>query len=120
MSIFGDLKQKITRYADVYIKLLKINFIGRSANVFSYFLFALICLFFFFCIILFIGFGLSEVFVEAGLSKMVSFFIVVGIYFLLLFVVMALRKKIIRFFASGFIRVLTEGDDEEQSGEEIE
>ncbi len=106
--MFSDLKEKITRYLDVHIKLIKLNFIERSANVFSYFLFALICLFFCFCMFLFIGFGLTEAFIRAGLSKMASFFVVIGIYFLMLIIIVALRKYITRFFASGFIRVLTE------------
>ena len=63
MSIFGDLKERVLQYVDVQVKLFKINFIGRSASLFSYFpVFKLICLFVFFCIILFIGFGLTEVF----------------------------------------------------------
>ncbi len=114
MSIFSDLKEKVTQYVDVHVRLFKINLIGRSANLFSYFLFSLICLFIFFCVILFIGFGLTEVFISAGLSKMASFFVVIGIYFLLLLIVLGLRKKITRFFASGFIRVLTEGDNEDE------
>ena len=117
MSILTQLKEKVTQYLNVYIKLLKVNFIGRTANIFSYFFFSLICLFIFFCIILYTGFGLTEVFADAGLSKTASFFIVTGIYVLLLVIVVSLRKPITRFFASGFIRVLTEGDDE---GEEQE
>ena len=113
MSILNDLKQKVTQYVDVRIKLFKLSLIERSASLFSYFLFSLICLFILFCVLLFIGFGLTEVFAAAGLSKMVSFFIVIGIYILLLAIVVALRKRITRFFASGFIRVLTEGDEEQ-------
>ena len=112
MGILSQLKEKVLSYVDVNIKLFKINLIGRSAKLFSYFFFALICLFIFFCIILYIGFGLTEVFVDAGMSKMAAFFIVTGIYALLLVVVFACRKSITRFFATGFIRVLTEGDDE--------
>jgi len=48
---------------------------------------------------------------------MLSFFVVIGIYFVFLFVIIALRKAITRFFASGFIRVLTEGDDEDDDNE---
>ena len=117
MSILTQLKEKVTQYLNVYIKLLKVNFIGRTANVFSYFFFALICLFIFFCIILYVGFGLTELFADAGLSKTASFFIVIGIYVLFLVIVVALRKPVIRFFANGFIRVLTEGDDEEEEKE---
>ena len=80
MGILAQLKEKIAGYANVYLKLIKLNFIGRTANIFSYFLFALICMFIFFCIILFIGFGLTEVFMDAGLSKMGSFFLVVCVY----------------------------------------
>ncbi len=114
MSIISELKERVLQYVDVHVKLFKINFIGRSANLFSYFLFSLICLFILFCVFLFIGFGLTEVFINAGMSKMASFFLVIGIYILLLLIVVALRKNITRFFAGGFIRVLTEGDDEEE------
>lgn len=114
MSILSQLKEKVTQYLNVYIRLLKVNVIGRTASVFSYFLFVLICLFIFFCIILYTGFGLTEVFAEAGLSKIASFFIMTGIYILLLVIVVALRKNITRFFANGFIRVLSEGDGEEE------
>jgi hypothetical protein len=116
MSIIGRLKEKIAQYVDVYIRLIKINFIGRTANLLSYLMFAMISLFIAFCIILFLGFGLVEVFVALGLSKLASFFITIGIYLLLLAVVIASRKKITRFFASGIISVLT--DDDEDEGKE--
>jgi len=119
MGILTQLKEKVTQYVDVYVKLFKINFIGRTANIFSYFLFTLICLFIFFCIILYVGFGLTEIFAEAGLSKMASFFIVIGIYVLLLGIVVALRKRITRFFAAGFIRVLTEDEEEESKPDQL-
>ena len=115
--MFSELKQKVTRYIEVNIKLAKLSFIERSANVFSYFLFALICLFLCFCIFLFIGFGLTEVFIEAGLSKMVSFFVVIGIYVLFLLIIVGLRKRITRFFSNGFVNVLTEGDDADKKKE---
>ena len=118
MSILSQLKEKVTQYLNVYIKLLKVNFIGHTANIFSYFFFTLICLFIFFCIILYVGFGLTEVFADAGLSKMASFFIVIGIYVLLLVIVVALRKPVTRFFASGFIRALTEDDEDEANGDQ--
>ncbi len=120
MGIFTQLKEKVAQYVNVYVKLFKINFIGRTSNIFSYFLFALICLFIFFCIILFIGFGLTEVFVEAGLSKMLSFFLVVVIYVLMLIMVVALRKRVTRIFAAEFIKILTEDDEKENNNEEVE
>ena len=118
MGLLSQVKDKIAQYLDVYIKLFKINFIGRTSNLMSYFMFALIGLFIAFCIVLFTGFGLVELFVALDLPKLASFFIVVGIYLLLLVLVIACRKQIIRFFASGFIRVLTEGDEIDKEGEE--
>ncbi len=114
MSVFSELKNKVTQYIDVNVKLFKINFIGRTANLLSYFMFALIAMLVAFCIILFLGFGLVESFILLGLTKVASFFITIGIYFLSLLVIVGFRGKITRFFASGIIRVMTEGDEEEK------
>ena len=120
MGIINQLKEKLTSYIDVYIKLAKLNFIGHTASLLSYLMYALIGMFIFFCISLFLGFGLVEVFVEAGLSKMVSFFMVIGIYLLIMILVVVLRKQITRFFASGFIHVLTQGDEEDEEKKNME
>ncbi len=108
MSVFSDLKNKITGYIDVYVKLAKISFIEGTANVVSYFIFAMIGLFLIFCVILFLGFGLTEAFVSMGLSHVASYFITLGVYILIIFVVFALRKPIMRFFAGEVIKVITE------------
>jgi len=119
MSIFGQLKDKITQYVDVYVKLLKINFISRTSGLLSYFIFTMIAMFIAFCILLFVGLGLVEVFVNLGASKMASFFYTIGVYLLLLLSVIGLRRPITRFFASAIIKVLTDGDeDEEEKNEE--
>ena len=118
MSIFSQLKDKITRYIDVNIKLVKINFIERTSGVLSYVIFAMILLFIVFCIMLLLGFGLTEEFVEMGLSRAVSFFITIGIYLLLFIIVIALRKNITRFFAGKIINVMTESDNEDKTEEE--
>jgi hypothetical protein len=117
MNIFGQLKEKITRYLDVYIKLIKINFIGRTANLLSYFLFATIVIFISFCIILFFGFGLVEGLVAMGLPKVASFFIVVGFYLLLLLIVVALRGRITRSFAGDVVKLLTKDDEVQEEKE---
>jgi hypothetical protein len=114
MNIIGKLKEQITAYIDVYIRLFKLNLIGHISKLMSYMMFALICFFIFFCIILYMGFGLTEVFIEAGLSKMASFFIITGIYVAFLALIMAFRKNITRFFAGGIIDVMTEGDEEDK------
>ena len=112
MNIIGNLREKITAYIDVNIRLIKLNVIGQTANLFSYLLFALICLFVFFCIIVFMGFGLTEVFVDMGLSRLEAFFVTTGVYIALLAAAMAFRKNITRFFAGSIIDVMTEGEEE--------
>jgi len=118
MNIFGQLKEKLIEYVDVYVRLFKINFIGRTANLLSYFMFAMICMLIVFCIVLFSGFGLVELFIALGVPKLGSFFITVGVYLLVLIIVFACRRNLTRFFASSVIRVLTEGDEEKTEEKE--
>jgi hypothetical protein len=92
-----------------------VNVIGITANLFSYVIFTLICLFIFLCLIVFSGLAVSEGFVEAGLSRMSAYFITTGIYLLLLLLALGLRKKITGFFAGSIIKVITQ--DEEKEGE---
>jgi len=114
--IFG----KISEWIEVRVKLLKINFILTTSNLVSYILYAFICLFVFFCLILFAGFGLKEVLVEAGLSNMAAMLIVFGCYLLMFILLLACRKSITRFFSSRIIRVMTEetGKEKEDKDED--
>lgn len=115
--MFAQFKDKITRYIDVNVKLLKLGFVEHTSNILSYFIFAMIGLFIVCCILLFIGFGLTEGLVALGLPHVASFFITSGVYILLLLCVVGLRKSIIRSFANLFVSVMTENDDK---GEEPE
>jgi Zn-dependent protease with chaperone function len=115
MNIFSAVKEKITQYITAYLKLLKINFIDRTSNVLGYIIFTLIGLFLAFCILLFLGLGLVEVFSTIGCSRLASFFIVIAIYLLLLIIMVMLRKNIVRFFVGSIIKVLTEGDNDDES-----
>jgi hypothetical protein len=117
MSIFSSVKDKVLNYIDVYTRLIRINIIEKTASLLSYVMYGLVVLFIVFCIILFLGFGLTEALMLTGLSKMVSFFITIGIYFLLLLIVFLLRKNIVRFISGGIIKVLTEGDEKEGQDE---
>ena len=114
MNMLGQLREKIAEYIDVNVKLAKITFVGRTANLLSYFLYAFIGIFIFFILILFAGMGLVEVFSDAGLSRIAAFFITAGVYVLLLLLIVALRKNITTYFANVFISVLTEGDETEE------
>ncbi len=111
MGIFGQIKEKILGYIDVQLKLIKLNFIAKTSNVLSYIIFMSICLFIGFCILIFTGMGLAEVFIDAGLARFLAYFSVLGVYLLILFLFLAFRKRIISFFANGFIKAMTEDDN---------
>lgn len=112
--MFSNVKEKITRHIQIRVDLLKLEVIQRSSGIMSYFMFALICLFIFFSVIMFLGFGLSELFTDAGMSRGASFLLTTGIYMLLLTVIVMLRGRITRFFSSTFISILTENSEEKE------
>ena len=120
MSILSPIIDKVKRFIDVHISLLKVNVIGRTSVLLSYLMFGMITLFVLLCIILFFGFGITEIFVSAGFSKLAAYFATMGVYVLLLAGVFAARKPITRYFANNFIKVMTEddGEDEKPKGEE--
>jgi len=118
MDIIGGLKDKVTSYIDVRVKLLKLNFILRTSNVLSYLMFAMIGLFVLLCIILFIGFAIADVCVEMGCARVVATLISIGFYVLLLLLLMACRRPITRYFSSRIIVAMTEGDDEEDGDDD--
>ena len=114
MSIIDSLKNKISQYTDVYIKLFQLNLISKTSSLLSYFMFAIINIFLVFTIVTLMGFGLTAAWVAMGVPVVAAFFITVGIYLFLLFILVGLRKSVTRFFAGAFIRVLTEGDNDEE------
>jgi len=117
MSVFGEIKDRISRYIDVNVDLVKVNLIGRTAVLVSYLIFSLIALLIVFCIALFMGLGLTSALMETGMSTVAAYFVTMAIYLVLLIVVILLRKPISRFFADSLVEVLTtyEGDDDNDS-----
>jgi hypothetical protein len=117
MSVFGEIKDRIARYIDVNVDLVKVNLIGRTAVLVSYLIFSLIALLIVFCIALFLGLGLTSALMETGMSTVAAYFVTMAIYLVLLIVVILLRKPISRFFADSLVEVLTtyEADDDNDS-----
>jgi len=117
MSIFGSIKDAVAKYADVYIKLFKVNAIGKTSGLLAYVMFALICMLLLFCTMILLGFGIAEGLCALGLTRVASFFITIGIYALLMVVVISMRRSITRSFADTFIRILTEGDNDNNNND---
>ncbi|MBC7555006.1 MAG: hypothetical protein H7257_13640 [Taibaiella sp.] len=115
MSIFGSLKSTVAQYADVYIRLFKLNLIDKTSSLLSYVMFALICMFISFCTMLLLAFGIVELFCYMGLTRVASCFITMGVYILFLVIIVAMRKSITGMFAGTFIRIMTEEDKEKDN-----
>jgi hypothetical protein len=111
MNIFTPLKDKVTQYIDVYLNLLKVNFVEKSSFILSYFIFSFIGLFIFLCFIFLLSFGLVETFIEVGASRLGAFFITSGIYFICLLILLGLRKPITKCIANMFIAMFTDPND---------
>ena len=112
MNIFGSIKDAIAKYAEVYIKLLKVNVIGKTSGLVAYVMYMFIFLMLFFCATMLLGFTLVEGFCAMGLPRVAAFSITFGVYLLLMVLLGTMRKSITRYFANTLIRILTEGDNE--------
>lgn len=111
MGLFSGIKDKVLRYVEVNIKLLKVNFIGHAATLMGSFMFGVICLVIACCILFFLGMGAVQLFIDSGMSEAGAYFLAMGVYCLVLFLVLLLRKPISRFFTNSFINTLTEDQD---------
>jgi Putative Actinobacterial Holin-X, holin superfamily III len=114
MSIFNQVKEKVTQYIDVRLRLIKLDVIEGTSKLLGLFVFGLICLFIVFCTILFIGLGIAEGLMQMEISKLGAYFITTGIYIVLLVLIVVLRKSITRSFGSMFIKELTAHDAEKE------
>jgi len=118
MSIFGSLKDKVTQYIEVYIKLFKLNFMGSTAKLLSYVMFALICMFIGFITMMLLGLGIVEGFVELGLNRVGATFATMGVFILIMGIAFGLRTNITNFFAGAFLKILTEDTEEDEEKKE--
>jgi len=114
MNFIQDWKDKIAEYLDVNVKLFKLNFIHSVAKIFGYFIFVLISSLLGFAILMYLGLALAEWFtVLANGSRIAGFFMTVGFYSLLVFIVYLLRKPLIRSFTGKLVKLLTEDIEDE-------
>jgi len=119
MAIISKWIDKIAQYMNVRIRSLQLSIVERSSAILSYFAFTLIMLFIGFAILLFLGFGVAEVFTALVDSRIGGFFLTVASYVLIMLIVFLFRKSIIKGFASIFIKILTNDDDEDDEKEEL-
>ncbi len=120
MNLFTRWKDKATAYIDVRLGLLKLAFIERTSHVIGHLLLSIIYIFFTLATLTFLGFGLMETFSSLLDSRVGGAFVTAGIFMLMMVVIFLVRKSIINAFAGMFIRVLTEGDDDDEDEDLLE
>ena len=104
MNIFNLAKEGIVSYFKAQLSALKVTIVEGASSLLSNLIFFIICLFIFFCILIFTGMGIAELLSDYGLSRTTSFFVTVGIYFFILLMVIAFKKRITGFFSRTFIK----------------
>lgn len=120
-KIFTELREDISTYAGLKLRLLKLTAIERAAGLLSAFSHGLILMLFIFFTILFLfialGFFLGEILENIALG----FLIVGGIYLLLTFCFIWTKGGIKRWLRNIFINALRtndeEDDEEDQPGD---
>lgn len=116
-DIFIKWKKKIAQYVETRIRLVQLGFVEKTANVLSYFIFTIILSFIVFGALLFLGLGLAEWFTALVDSRIGGFFLAGGVYILLVFMLLAARKPVMRMLADVFVRQLTQSDDDDDDKE---
>jgi hypothetical protein len=118
LNFLSNWKDKIAQQVDLRVRLFKLEFIERTSNVLSYFIFTFVILLLTMAIMIFLGIGLGEWFSEMFHSRIGGYFATTGVYVVLILLVFALRKPLIHGFCGVFIRVLTDRKDDDDDDED--
>lgn len=118
LDFLSNLKDKITQQVDLRIRLFKLEFIERTSNVLSYFIFTFVILLLTMAMMIFFGIGLGEWFSQMFHSRIGGYFATTAIYILLLIIIFALRKQFINAFSGIFVRVLTDRNDDDDDDDD--
>lgn len=108
LNFLSNWKDKITQQVDLRVRLFKLEFIERTSNVLSYFIFTFVILLLTMALMIFFGIGLGEWFSHLFNSRIGGYFATTAVYLLLILIIFALRKVFINGFSGIFIRILTE------------
>lgn len=114
MNLFGKWKDKATEYVDVRVQLMKLQFIERTSKVLSSLMFGFVLLIISLTVLVFMGFGIMETLSSWFNSRIGGAFATSGVFLLLLFIFVGIRKRVMASFAGIFIRTLTDDPDDDE------
>lgn len=117
-KIFTDLKEEVSAYVELKLRLWKLVAIERTAGVLSSLSHGLILVLFAFFTVLFLfvalGFFLGDLFGSIALG----FLIIGGIYFILTFAFVVAKERIRMRLANVFVRALQTSNDKDDNEED--
>ncbi len=103
----SSIKDKITQYLQLRFELIRLEVVERLVNVMGYFAFIIIAIFLFFMATFFLCLGLAEWLSTLFQSKTAGYFTVAGLVLIVSIGTILSGKRIVRFFASKMIWLLT-------------
>lgn len=112
-NLFNEWKENATRFLEVRANLIKLSFVERTSNVLSFLIYIFILMFLVIAVLIFLGVALQETFSQLFDSRIGGAFATLGVYLLLVGGVVLMRKVILNFFASIFVRLITAEDDDD-------
>jgi len=110
--MIGKLIDKVKEYLEGHLDVLKLSVIERVAIVMGFCMFMMLGMMAATAIIIFVGIGLGIYLGEVVGSPAGGYFIVTGIYILLLSLIAVFKRKLLRWFAGIFVGLLTSDDDD--------
>jgi hypothetical protein len=117
MSFINTVKNKIAEYAELRIRLIKLNLIEQVASIAGYFIFSILAVILGFIMLIFLGLALTEWFtIITDGSRLAGTFMTVGFYLILIIILLLLRKTLLKGVAGMVIKSITKpGKDEENN-----
>src|SRR5690606_1224467 len=117
-QIVGKMKDRLTRYLEVRLRLLLLHTIAITSRVLGQFILELLLLLIAYLLLLLMGMGAAEGFSAWTGSRTAGYFLAVALYLLLGMVVVLLRRPILKRLSDMFIRAFTSDDGDDEQGPE--
>lgn len=111
--MIGKLIEKVMKYFQAKLDVLKLTIVERIAVIMGFCMLMILGMMLASAILLFLGMALSEYFGELTGHTSAGYFIVTGIYILLLGTIVLCKRTVMRWFAGLFIGLLTTDDDDQ-------
>jgi VIT1/CCC1 family predicted Fe2+/Mn2+ transporter len=114
LDFIGKWKDKIAEYADARIQVVKLELVERVSKVLSFFTFIIACFLLVLPMLLFMSMATAEFFADLMGSRSGGYYLITGIYLVLLSALYIYRKSFIRKFTDLFVKVMTDSDDDDE------